>query len=106
MHSSVSYSHFFASYKFSLFFLKLKNNKTFHRHNKLQLVKIKYSFFFVMFEVISSLALHCASDTAHNIATSKEADIFTGRQKRVNKGLFTSPNGFNSDSEFVITLTG
>ena len=66
---------------FDCFFLKLKNNKTFHRRNKPQLVKIKYSFFFVMFEVISSLVLHCASDTAHNIATSKEADIFAGRQK-------------------------
>ena len=45
------------------------------------------------------LVLHCASPSAHTIATSKMAVISYGRRKRDNYGSFYSPIAFNSDSD-------
>ena len=45
------------------------------------------------------LVLHCASPSAHTIATSKVAVISYGRRKRDHYGSFYSPIAFNSDSD-------
>ena len=52
----------------------------------------------------NSLFLHSASPSAHHIATSKVAATFTGRLKRGNKGLFCSPNAFDSDCDHFTRL--
>ena len=60
-----------------------------------------WSFFLTNF-----LVLHCASPSAHTIATSKVAVIFTSRLKRGIYGSFCSPYAFNSDFDNSTRLKG